>query len=150
MEVEDGEEGEITVFQSRAKLYSLNKTTKAWKERGAGNLRINVPSVKVEIDEVTDQPIPGTCDLNSVEQLKEKVCRLIMRQDATLKVILNCEVIPEMSFQYKDNTGNVAYILFTAFEGDGEAIPMQLKVCFRPRRYRNARTNSPIDEIRHC
>ena len=135
------------MLQVRAKLYSLNKATSTWRERGAGNLRINVPSIACEYDE-TGLPIPGTYNVHAMERAGEKVCRLIMRQDATLKVILNCEVIPAMSFQYKDNTGNVAYILFTAFEGDGEAIPMQLKVCFLLWPRRSMCTNSLTDEIR--
>ncbi|KAF2454991.1 hypothetical protein BDY21DRAFT_76171 [Lineolata rhizophorae] len=43
--VETGEEGEITIFTSRAKLYSFVTTPKKeWKERGVGHLRLNMPN----------------------------------------------------------------------------------------------------------
>lgn len=128
MEVEDGEAGEASILSVRCKLYNLNKATKTWKERGAGNLKINVPLSCVDIDEDTGAPIHGSFDASALEDADSKVVRLIMRQDATHKVILNTIVIPAMSFQYKENGGNVAYLLFTAIEGDGDAVPMQIKV----------------------
>ncbi|RYO88232.1 hypothetical protein DL766_006288 [Monosporascus sp. MC13-8B] len=126
VEVEDGEAGEASILQVRAKLYNLDKTSKTWKERGAGNLKINVPLACVDIDEENGQPIPGSFDASALEDAESKVARLIMRQDATHRVILNTVVIPAMSFQLKEN-GNIPYVLFTAIEGNGEAVPMQLK-----------------------
>ena len=38
-----GEEDEETVFTVRAKLYIVDTDTKAWKERGTGVVRVNVP-----------------------------------------------------------------------------------------------------------
>ncbi|RYP92108.1 hypothetical protein DL770_001769 [Monosporascus sp. CRB-9-2] len=127
VEVEDGEAGEASILQVRAKLYNLDKTSKTWKERGAGNLKINVPLACVDIDEENGQPIPGSFDASALEDAESKVVRLIMRQDATHRVILNTVVIPAMSFQLKEN-GNIPYVLFTAIEGSGEAVPMQLKM----------------------
>lgn len=127
VEVEDGEAGEASILQVRAKLYNLDKTSKTWKERGAGNLKINVPLACVDIDEENGQPIPGSFDASALEDAEPKVVRLIMRQDATHRVILNTVVIPAMSFQLKEN-GNIPYVLFTAIEGNGEAVPMQLKM----------------------
>ncbi|RYP11429.1 hypothetical protein DL764_000083 [Monosporascus ibericus] len=127
VEVEDGEAGEASILQVRAKLYNLDKTSKTWKERGAGNLKINVPLACVDIDEENGQPIPGSFDASALEDAESKVVRLIMRQDATHRVILNTVVIPAMSFQLKEN-GNIPYVLFTAIEGNGEAVPMQLKM----------------------
>lgn len=132
VDVEDGEAGEISILTVRGKLYNLNKTTKTWKERGAGNLKINVPISCVDINEDTGAPFPGSFDASALEDAETKVVRLIMRQDATHKVILNTVVIPAMSFQYKENGSNVAYLLFTAIEGDGDAVPMQIKVCIPP------------------
>ncbi|RYP82738.1 hypothetical protein DL769_001547 [Monosporascus sp. CRB-8-3] len=127
VEVEDGEAGEASILQVRAKLYNLDKTSKTWKERGAGNLKINVPLACVDIDEENGQPIPGSFDASALEDAESKVVRLIMRQDATHRVILNTVVIPAMSFQLKEN-GNIPYVLFTAIEGNGEPVPMQLKM----------------------
>ncbi len=132
MEVEDGEAGEASILQVRGKLYNLNKATKTWKERGAGNLKINVPLSCVDIDEDTGAPLHGSFDASALEDAETKVVRLIMRQDATHKVILNTVVIPAMSFQYKEGGSNIAYILFTAIESDGEAVPMQIKVHIIP------------------
>lgn len=129
MEVADGEDGEITLLQVRGKLYSLAKDSKTWKERGAGNLRINAPHSSHDADE-QGEPIPGSFDPSSLDIAESKAVRLVMRQDATHKLILNTVVIPSMKFEHKETKGNVAYILFTAIEGDGDATPMQLKVYF--------------------
>ena len=69
-------------------------------------------------------------DPSSLDIAESKAVRLVMRQDATHKLILNTVVIPSMKFQHKETKSNVAYILFTAIEGDGDATPMQLKVYF--------------------
>ncbi|KAK7748491.1 hypothetical protein SLS62_008531 [Diatrype stigma] len=128
VDVEDGEAGEISILAVRGKLYNLNKTTKTWKERGVGNLKINVPYSCVDINQDTGAPYPGSFDASALEDAETRVVRLVMRQDATHKVILNTVVIPAMSFQYKENGSNVAYLLFTAIEGNGDAVPMQIKM----------------------
>ncbi|CAK7269221.1 hypothetical protein SEPCBS119000_003459 [Sporothrix epigloea] len=48
--VDDGEAGEATLLQVRARLYYLDKNLSGWKERGAGMLKINVPEQCVEFD----------------------------------------------------------------------------------------------------
>ncbi|CAK7273723.1 hypothetical protein SEPCBS57363_005795 [Sporothrix epigloea] len=48
--VDDGEAGEATLLQVRARLYYLDKNLGGWKERGAGMLKINVPEQCVEVD----------------------------------------------------------------------------------------------------
>lgn len=48
--VDDGEAGEATLLQVRARLYYLDKTLGGWKERGAGMLKVNVPEQCVEVD----------------------------------------------------------------------------------------------------
>ncbi|RYP19624.1 hypothetical protein DL765_003217 [Monosporascus sp. GIB2] len=149
VEVEDGEAGEASILQVRAKLYNLDKTSKTWKERGAGNLKINVPLACVDIDEENGQPIPGSFDASALEDAESKVVRLIMRQDATHRVILNTVVIPAMSFQLKEN-GNIPYVLFTAIEGNGEAVPMQLKEPAADLAVENSTPNdSPLTAAEH-
>lgn len=129
--VDDGEAGEATLLSVRAKIYYLDKASSSWKERGAGNLKINVPSPCVDFDEVTGQPIIGTFDASGLEDAKSKIVRLIMRQDSTHRVILNTAIIPAMEFQEK-STVKATCVLFTAIEDEG-AVSIQLKVRFPPR-----------------
>ncbi|CAJ2512288.1 Uu.00g053030.m01.CDS01 [Anthostomella pinea] len=124
--VDDGEAGEVTIFQARAKLYNLDKASSAWKERGAGNLKINVPIPCVDINEDTGGPIPGSFDASTLEDSEPKVVRLIMRQDSTHRVILNTVLIPAMKFQEK-STVKATCVLFTAIE-DGGAVSIQMKM----------------------
>jgi hypothetical protein len=127
VDVDDGEAGEATLLQVRARLYTLDKSSSSWKERGAGNLKINVPIPCVDVDEDTGAPIPGSFDASALEDAGGKVARLIMRQDSTHRVILNTAIIPAMKFQEKSNL-KATYILFTAIE-DGGAVSIQIKVC---------------------
>ncbi|KAI1381811.1 hypothetical protein F4677DRAFT_5152 [Hypoxylon crocopeplum] len=123
--VDDGEAGEATILQVRAKIYHLDKASSSWKERGAGNLKINVPHSCVEYDEY-GVPIPGSFDASLLEEAESKVVRLIMRQDSTHRVILNTAIIPAMEFQEK-STVKATCVLFTAIEGEG-AVSIQLKM----------------------
>lgn len=67
--VETGEEGEIELFRTRAKLYCLEQGEAGarWKERGVGQLKLK-------------------------ENSDKNRARLIMRTEATLRVILNCAI----------------------------------------------------------
>ncbi|KAK9420242.1 hypothetical protein SUNI508_06511 [Seiridium unicorne] len=126
--IDNGEAGEATIFQVRAKIFHLDKAESgpAWKERGAGNLKLNVPEQCVDTDE-NGAVIPGSFDASSLEEGDVKTVRLIMRQDSTHKVILNTTVIPAMTFQEKPMNKTVC-VLFTAIEGAGQAVSIQLKV----------------------
>ncbi|ORY58063.1 uncharacterized protein BCR38DRAFT_353750 [Pseudomassariella vexata] len=126
--IDDGEAGEATILQVRAKIYHLDKTSTpaAWKERGAGNLKINVPTVCVDLDE-SGVPLPGSFDASGLEDAESKTIRLIMRQDSTHRVILNTAVIPAMEFQEK-STNKAVCVIFTAIEGEGNAVSIQAKM----------------------
>ncbi|ETS82912.1 hypothetical protein PFICI_04788 [Pestalotiopsis fici W106-1] len=124
--VDNGEAGEATILQLRAKIFHLDKGATAWKERGAGNLKVNVPIQCIDTDD-NGLPIPGSFDASSLEDGDVKSVRLIMRQDSTHKVILNTTLIPAMTFQEKPMNKTVC-VLFTAIEGAGEAISVQLKM----------------------
>jgi hypothetical protein len=128
--VDNGEAGEATILQVRAKIYHLDKTADpaAWKERGAGNLKINVPDVTVELDE-DGVPIPGSFDASSLDDVDGKTVRLIMRQDSTHRVILNTALIPAMKFQEKA-TNKAVCVLFTAIEAGGDAVSIQAKASY--------------------
>ncbi|KAI0430644.1 hypothetical protein F5Y09DRAFT_341469 [Xylaria sp. FL1042] len=123
--VDDGEAGEATIIQVRARLYNLDKASASWKERGAGNLKINVPIACVCTDK-TGAVIPGTFDGSLLEEAESKVVRLVMRQDSTHRVILNTAIIPTMKFQEKSSL-KATYILFTAIEDEG-AVSIQIKM----------------------
>ncbi|KAK8042509.1 DEAD/DEAH box helicase [Apiospora phragmitis] len=119
--------GEVTVLQLRARIYFLDKsaTPAAWKERGAGNLKINVPEACVDLDD-NNIPIPGSFDASTLEDADNKNVRLIMRQDSTHRLLLNTVIIPAMSFQEKP-TNKTVCVLFTAIEDKGEPVSIQLK-----------------------
>lgn len=68
--VETGEEGDEELFRERAKLYELQtgeKGAPSWKEKGVGHLKVN-------------------------RDIETKKARLVMRTEATLKVILNSPI----------------------------------------------------------
>ncbi|KAH0496576.1 hypothetical protein TgHK011_003928 [Trichoderma gracile] len=123
VEVDDGEAGEATLLSVRAKMYYHEKDA-GWKERGGGMLKINVPQGCIEYDE-TGAPILGSFDASALESgdgdddkaQGHKVPRLLMRQDQTLRVILNTALLPAMTFQEKASLKTVS-IFFTAIEGE--------------------------------
>jgi hypothetical protein len=135
--VEDGESGEATLLQLRAKLFALESKEAGWKERGVGTLKINVPKSCASFDG-NGIPIPGSFDISGLEDEDGEdsnapsVPRLIMRQENTHRVILNTIIVRAMEFLDKPSTGS-AQVLFTAFEGEKEAKPinMLLKVILR-------------------
>jgi hypothetical protein len=132
VKVDDGEGGEVTLLAVRAKMYHMEKGV-GWKERGAGMLKVNVPRSTIEFDDYGN-PEPSSFDASVLEDEDEeqanakKNVRLIMRQDHTLRVILNTAVVPAMHFQLNQKL-KAAFVLFTAFE-DGEAKQVQMKVGF--------------------
>ncbi|KAI0020234.1 hypothetical protein F4780DRAFT_386308 [Xylariomycetidae sp. FL0641] len=126
VEVDTGEANEATILQVRAKIYNLDKASNSWKERGAGNLKINVPLACVDIDEDTGSFDASSFDVSGLEKAESKIVRLVMRQDATHKIILNTVVIPTMQFQEK-STVKATCVLFTAIEDEG-AVSIQMKV----------------------
>lgn len=93
----------------------------AWKERGAGMLKINAPKSCVEFDD-NNLVVPGSFDASGLEDDDtddggSKVVRLLMRQDQTHRVILNTAIISAMKFQEKTSLKSTS-VLFTAFEGN--------------------------------
>jgi hypothetical protein len=139
--VDDGEGDEVTLLTVRARMFHMEKGT-GWKERGAGMLKVNVPKSTIELDD-SGIPIKDSFDASVLEDdvdedtnTRQNV-RLIMRQDHTLRVILNTAIVPAMKFQLTQ-TLKAAHVLFTAFEG-GEAKQVQMKasrahICIRDER----------------
>ncbi|KAG7288034.1 hypothetical protein NEMBOFW57_007554 [Staphylotrichum longicolle] len=125
--VDDGEGQEVTLFSVRAKMYLMEKGV-GWKERGAGMLKVNAPKSTVDFDD-HGAPDPASFDASALadeEDDRRKHVRLIMRQDHTLRVILNTVILPAMKFQVT-NRLKTSTVLFTAFEG-GEARQVQMKL----------------------
>jgi hypothetical protein len=91
-------------------------------------LKINVPKSTVDLDD-NGVPDPTSFDASVLadeddDQLKH--VRLIMRQDHTLRVILNTVLLPAMNF-HVTNRLKTSTVGFTAFEG-GVGRPVQMKV----------------------
>lgn len=139
MAVDDGEAGEATVVQARARMYYLDKSTNAdgkeevgWRERGVGMLKVNVP-----VESLTADPESGAVDAKSFDPSildgstpeNPKLVRLLMRQDSTLRLILNTAMLANMDFQIKEGFKSWT-LLFTAIEGEeAKHVPVQVKVC---------------------
>jgi hypothetical protein len=125
--VDDGEGQEVTLFSVRAKMYLMEKGV-GWKERGGGMLKVNAPKSTVELDKhgVPDAASFDASVLADEDDERQRHVRLIMRQDHTLRVILNTVIMPAMKFQVT-NRLKTSTVLFTAFEG-GEARQVQMKV----------------------
>lgn len=89
--VETGEEEERELFRTRAKLYCLEQGDSGprWKERGVGQLKLK-------------------------EKIDDGRARLIMRTEATLRVILNCAVYSSM----KLDKASERSVRFNGFEVD--------------------------------
>jgi hypothetical protein len=105
-----------------------------WKERGAGMLKVNVPQSSVDFDE-QNNPIPGSFDASVLDEEPmsdgskgRKSVRLIMRQDSTLRVILNTVILPAMDFKLNQKLKS-SLVLFMAFDG-AEVQQVQMKVGF--------------------
>jgi Ran-binding protein 3 len=155
--VNDGEKGEVTILQVRAKMFFIERAEQGdvrWVERGAGMLKINVPESCVQYDDATGTPIPGSFDASGLDDEEEdddddvgaaagskadgeargrKVARLILRQDHTHRVLLNTAILPAMDFQEKASLKAVG-VLFTAFEGaDAKPVSVQMRVRNPPR-----------------
>jgi len=94
-----GEEDEETLYQVRSKLYTLDPSN-SWKERGTGQLRINV------------------------RRSDGSGARLVMRKEAVHSLILNVSLFKGMSFAIAQDP---RYIRFSALE-DGKTTHYNLRV----------------------
>ncbi|KAI0863197.1 hypothetical protein F4860DRAFT_77008 [Xylaria cubensis] len=109
---------EASIIQARGKLYSLDKTTNAWKERGAGILKLMVPKECAVAGDNPNVGLPGSFDPTALKESESKIIRLVMRQDATHRVILNTALLPNMEFREKSGL-KATSVLFTAIEDEG-------------------------------
>ncbi|TPX49435.1 hypothetical protein SeLEV6574_g01478 [Synchytrium endobioticum] len=73
VQVETGEEDEVTVFSAKGKLFNFDKEKNDWNERGAGALHLNQ------------------------SKNDNHMARLVMRGDKTLRLMLNIRVVRGVS-----------------------------------------------------
>lgn len=129
--VHDGEEDEVTLSQFRAKLFVVESKEQGWKERGVGNLKVNVHRSCVEFEEYTGAVIPGSFDVSLRETEDDTkpviAARLIMRQENTHRVILNTAIIKALKFEEKPSNTPGKQYMFTAFDGP-KPVNMLLKM----------------------
>ncbi|CAI7567040.1 unnamed protein product [Penicillium glandicola] len=102
--VETGEENETTEFTAKGKLYYFDD--KKWKERGTGTFKVNL---KTESD-------------------GKKSCRIIMRADGALRVMLNSAIWSTMPFG--DNKGGrpATRDIFLASKEDEKVVSLLLRL----------------------
>ncbi|KLU81439.1 hypothetical protein MAPG_00528 [Magnaporthiopsis poae ATCC 64411] len=140
--VDDGEAGETTVFVARAKVYYMDSVANAWKERGAGLLKINVPEATVDADD-HGAVVPESFDASMLQGDDEgddveaggstaakgsKVVRLIMRQDHTHRVVVNTAVTAATDFVKREML-RAATFTFSAVEGpQATRVTLQIKM----------------------
>lgn len=125
----------MTLLAVRVKMFQMEKGI-GWKERGAGMLKVNVPKNSIELDDYGNPDMAsfdasvlggdgeGDGEGEGGSQNRSTV-RLVMRQDHTLRVILNTAIVPAMKFQLTQKL-KAAFVLFTAFEGN-QAKQVQMK-----------------------
>ncbi|KFX86633.1 hypothetical protein V490_08995 [Pseudogymnoascus sp. VKM F-3557] len=128
--IHDGEEDEVTLSQFRAKLFAM-EPKEGWKERGVGNLKVNVHKTCVEFDEYTGAPVPGSFDVSLRDDDEDAppviAARLIMRQENTHRVILNTIINRALKLEEKPSNAAGKGYMFTAFDG-GKPVNMLLKL----------------------
>jgi Ran-binding protein 3 len=141
-EVETGEEGEKTLFSSRAKLYNYvkNEAGGQWKERGSGILKVNVPDVEDGENDEEEKEGEKEEEGNGKSKAKEVVQplkagkpRFIMRANGTNRVVLNSPVPKDTDFGHPGAHGakpTGQTIMFMGMLDVGEMQTLQLKVCF--------------------
>lgn len=78
VDVKTGEENEAVLYSHRAKLFRYESSTKEWKERGLGDIKL-------------------------LKHKETGKLRLLMRRDQVLKLCLNHIILPDMEFTPKDD-----------------------------------------------
>ena len=118
--VDTGEEGEEVYFSTRAKLYFFAGKD-GWKDRGTGVIKVNVRTISDEVAE-------GDVEAQQSSSGKRKA-RLLMRADATHRVILNTPIFKGMRFGDADSSEPTGKVMHLQSLEDGKPLPLQIKVC---------------------
>ncbi|CAH0392621.1 unnamed protein product [Bemisia tabaci] len=122
IEVRTGEEGEDKLFVQRAKLYRYETSSKQWKERGTGEMK------------VLKDPVNLTY-------------RLLLRRDQVHKVVCNVRITPNLELLPMQLSPN-AFMFFAHNLGDDYQEPVleQLAVKFK----NETILNQFKDTVTHC
>lgn len=135
--VETGEENEETIFVCRAKLYNFVKvsdTKKEWKERGLGNLKVNVKKQSAE----------------DAEKKAPKKARFVMRADGSHRVVLNSPIQKELKVgDVKGEKPTNGLVLFMGTMDSDDLEMLQLKVSSLSR-IAKANADNFIGEATEC
>lgn len=129
--VETGEEDEETIFNCRAKLFHFEQ--KQWKERGVGNLKINVRyeiSSAPHNDKDKQQTEEEDPDLEGGITVMERRGRVLMRTDGVHRVILNSPIFKEMNVGTKDGEEPSGKTMMLTGMEDGRPKGFQIRVGF--------------------
>lgn len=117
--VETGEDGEDVHFSSRARLYFFDG---AWKERGTGTFKINI--------RMTDSDTTSQADVEAQSSTGRRKARLLMRADATHRVLLNSPIFKGMRFGGPSGEEPIGKVMHLQSLEEGKPVPLQLKVFF--------------------
>ena len=125
--VETGEEEEETIFNARAKLFHFED--KQWKERGVGNLKINVRYEPMTFpDESNGNGESADDDLEGGITPMARKGRVLMRTDGVHRVILNSPVFKEMNVGTKDGEEPTGRTMMLTGMEEGRPKGFQVKV----------------------
>ena len=102
--VQSGEENEMVLFSHRAKLYQFDVSSKHWKERGIGDIKI-------------------------LKHKKTSKCRILMRTDRILKLCCNHLIVEGMTMTARDEK-SLQWMTLSDF-ADEEAKAEQFTVTFK-------------------
>ena len=119
--VDTGEGDEDTLYQNRAKLFQFVTDKGSWAERGVGTLKLKLAH---EVDEITGKDHEEEPeDAQSTKDGKPRSkARFIMRNIATLKVILNTPLYKDMHIVHKGKQLQISTVL------EGKPVNYTIKV----------------------
>jgi Ran-binding protein 3 len=121
--VETGEEEEETIFSCRARLYHFDKE---WKERGTGNVKVNV---RYEQKTIGDKKEKDEEDSEArVLSYLERKARVVMRADGVHRVILNSPVFKDMKVGTNEGTEPDGKTMFLTGLEDGQPRLFRIRV----------------------
>ena len=92
----DGEEGETTVFKGQGKLFEFVPDGKKWAERGKGDVRVNRVGPWSQ-------------------------ARIVMREQAVKRLLLNCNVWPQIKLTVLDGKKGVTFAAQNHLDGEPRA-----------------------------
>ena len=131
--VETGEEDEETIFISRAKLFHFED--KQWKERGVGNIKINVRYEPVASSQQEAETNDDEGNEDEGDHLEDGITqmarrgRVLMRTDGVHRLILNSPVFKDMNVGTKDGEEPTGRTLMLTGMEDGRPKGFQVRVC---------------------